>query len=61
MECLIQFRDELISEFILTNDPVKNIKTIYRIYFKKASDNPLYFKNMHIISIHLNTLKEKKI
>lgn len=59
-ECLIYFRDELISKFILTDDSSNNIKNIYRTYFQEAFENPLYFKNMHMISIHLNTLNDKK-
>jgi len=60
LETLLLYQKNLISTFKNLSDPKKNIINIYESIFNFANVDPLLFKNMHMISINLNTLNQKK-
>lgn len=53
-----------IPNFLIHNTSkymaIKNIFIIYKGIFNYSSKNPLYFKNMHMIALHLNTINNPK-
>ena len=54
--CLEYFRNSFLSSLILTDDYKKNILHIYKKFFNFGINNSLYFKNLHMIAVNLNTL-----